>query len=309
MQDLFSADPQVMAMSITPFTTDGEVDEQVLQIHLDRLAGADLGVYLASPGSGEGHALSVKETRRVYEVGVEACGGRVPVCANPRESRGVADMLEVAREAVAAGVDAVQIYQIDGGHGFKPTSAELGAYFRDVICALDHPTVLGCNSVVGYLASVELLAELCDEFPQIVGVNLYEVPLGHVVACRDALPERVRLFVAQPAAVQSLHLGASGVLTAMANILPRTTAQFARAYAAGDRAALEISVQRLQRFFSAFVHSMAGAAWQKLALKILGLPGGNGVIRRPYLFPDAAAETAMSAELDRLGVREWEGLN
>jgi len=52
---------------------------------------------------------------------------------------------------------------------------------------------------------------------------------------------------------------------------------------------------------------MAGAAWEKLALKILGLPGGNGVIRRPYLFPDAAAERTMSDHIERLGVREWEG--
>jgi len=305
---VFTSEPQVMAMSITPFNTEGGIDETTLRVHLDRLAVQGLGVYLASPGSGEGHALSVEETRRVYDIGVEVCKGRVPVCANPRESRGVADMLEVAREAVAAGVDAVQIYQIDGGHGFKPTPAELGAYFRDVISQLDHPVILGCNSVVGYLAPAGLLADLCEEFPQIIGVNIFEVPLGHVVACRDALPDRVRLFVNQPAAVQCFSLGASGVLTAVANVIPRTTARFARAYAMGDRASLAVEAQRLQRFYDAFVHTMAGAAWEKLALKILGLPGGNAVIRRPYLFPDAAAEAKMAADLERLDVRSWEGL-
>jgi 4-hydroxy-tetrahydrodipicolinate synthase len=309
VSDVFTVDPQMMAMSITPFRPDGSLDEPTLRVHLQRLVDAGLGIYLGSPGSGEGHALTIAETRRVYEIGVEVGSGRVPVCANPRESRDVAGMLELADEAVKAGVDAVQIYQIDGGHGFNPTPAELGAYFRDVISEIDHPVVLGCNPVAGYLAPIDLLAALCEEFPHIVGVNMVEVPFGYVVGCRDRLRSDVKLFVGQPGAIQCFHLGANGVLTAAANVIPKTTAKMARAYREGDQATLDLVSRRLQRFFSAFVHTMAGAAWEKLALKILGLPGGNGVIRRPYLFPDAQAEDAMRAELERLGVREWEGLD
>jgi len=299
---------QMMCMSMTPFTADGDVDEWALRAHLERLVDAGLGVYLGSPGSGEGHALSTREVRRVYDIGVDVCAGRVPVCANPREARNPQDMLEVALEAVAAGVDAVQIYQIDGGHGFTPTGRELEAYFDDVVSRIDHPVVIGCNSVAGYLAPVSLLADLCERHPHIVGVNIFEVPLAHVMACRDALPDRIRLFVGQTAAVQCHHLGASGVLSAAANVIPRTSGAFADAVEKGDMEAIAVSARRLQRFLTAFVHTMAGAAWEKLALKILGLPGGNGMIRRPYLFPDAEAEDRMRRRLDELGVREWEGL-
>lgn len=304
--DLFPREPQIMCMSITPFTPDGAVDEAALRSHLRRLIGADAGVYLASPGSGEGYALTVEETRRIYEIGVEECRGHVPVCANPRESRDVEGMLEIAAQAVAAGVDAVQIYQIDGGHGFVPTTPELGAYFRDVISQLDHPVILGCNPVAGYLASVDLLEQLCREFPQIVGINVFETPLGYVSECRSRLPARIRLFSGQTTAVQSWLLGTTGMLSAAANVVPHTTAALGRYFAAGDLKATALAARRLQWFYSAFVHTMAGASWEKLALKIMQLPGGNGVIRRPYLFPDAEAEAAMRAKLDMLDVAGWE---
>ncbi|NKQ56123.1 dihydrodipicolinate synthase family protein [Amycolatopsis sp. K13G38] len=304
--DLFPDEPQIMCMSITPFTPDGNVDENALRAHLRRLIDAHVGVYLASPGSGEGHALTVTETRRVYEIGVEECRGKVPVCANPRESRDVDSMLEIAGIAVAAGVDAVQIYQIDGGHGFTPTTPELYAYFRDVIRETDHPVIIGCNPVAGYLASVDLLERLCREFPRIVAVNVFETPLGYVAECRDRLPDHVRLFCGQTTAVQAWLLGATGMLSAAANVVPHTTAALGRCFAAGDLKAASLAATRLQRFYSAFVHTMAGAAWEKLALKILGLPGGNGVIRRPYLFPDEQAEARMRTQLAELGVPAWE---
>jgi len=305
--ELFPDRPQIMCMTMTPFLPSGELDEGAFRAHLRRLVDAGVGVYLGSPGSGEGHALTIDETRRVYEIGVEVCAGHVPVCANPREARDAPTMLELCRVAASAGVQAVQIYQIDGGHGFTPTRRELGAYFRDVIAGLDHhPVVLGCNPVAGYLADADLLAELCADFPNIVAVNIFETAPGFVTECRDALPERVRLFGGQTTAVQSWVLGATGMLSAAANVVPRTTAALGRAFARGDVAATSLAAVRLQRFYSAFVHTMAGAAWEKLALKILGLPGGNGVIRRPYLFPDERAEEAMRVKLVKLDVLAWE---
>jgi hypothetical protein len=77
--------PTLICRTATVFTADGAVDEDGLRHYLQRLIEQGHGLYLASGGSGEGHALSHAELRQVYAAGV-ACGrGKVPVYANPPE--------------------------------------------------------------------------------------------------------------------------------------------------------------------------------------------------------------------------------
>src|ERR1700680_2792220 len=107
----------MFTMTLTPWNADGSLDEAGLRVHLQRLVDGNNGIYLLSGGTGEGHVLTPNEARRICEVGVEVAKGKVPLYANPRESRSAADVLAYSREAVAAGVDVVQFYQLDGGHG------------------------------------------------------------------------------------------------------------------------------------------------------------------------------------------------
>ena len=79
----------MFCMSATPFKEDGSLDEEGLRVHLRRLVAAGNGVYLGSGGAGEGHVLTVPELRRIYDIGVEECKGKVPTYANPREPRSV----------------------------------------------------------------------------------------------------------------------------------------------------------------------------------------------------------------------------
>src|SRR3712207_8546204 len=52
------------------------------------------------------------------------------------------EMLWKCRLAIGAGVEVVQLYQIDSGHGRHPTLSEQERYFRDCLEALNHPVVL-----------------------------------------------------------------------------------------------------------------------------------------------------------------------
>ncbi len=74
--------PGQFVMSVTPFDSKGEIDEVLLRAQLRRLRDAGLGVYLGSPGTGEGHTLDLPELRRLYEIGVSELKGAVPVFAS-----------------------------------------------------------------------------------------------------------------------------------------------------------------------------------------------------------------------------------
>src|ERR1700682_4135083 len=107
---VFERDLTMFTMALTPFADDGSLDEPAMRQHLQRLVDARNGIYLLSGGAGEGHVLTPVEARRVCELGVEIGQGKVPVYANPRESRTALDVLVYAREAAAAGVDVIQFY-------------------------------------------------------------------------------------------------------------------------------------------------------------------------------------------------------
>ena len=93
-------------ISLTPFAEDGALDEAALRAHLGRLRASGIGVYLAGSGSGEGYTLTRDERRRVLEIGADELAGRVPVRAMGVEPRTATEVIELAEDAVAAGLDA-----------------------------------------------------------------------------------------------------------------------------------------------------------------------------------------------------------
>jgi 4-hydroxy-tetrahydrodipicolinate synthase len=304
-----SAGLTMFCMSATPFAADGSLDEDALRAHLRRMVDAGNGVYLGSGGAGEGHVLTTAELRRVYDVGVDVCKGRVPVYANPRESRSAAAMYEVAREAVAAGVDVVQVYQLDAGHGMIPTLREQEAYFRELLGELDHPLAISVHAYAGYAAPPSLLAALCRDHPQVCAVNVMGPPNSYLIEVRDALPQTVRVYTSVLNALQGFALGASGALLAENNVIPNLCRRIADGWLARDLDAASEAARTVQRF-SNVVNRWAPstARWVKMALKVLDLPAGNGVLRRPYLLPPDAEQRDMARAFEALRIREIEGL-
>ncbi|HEV8297906.1 MAG TPA: dihydrodipicolinate synthase family protein [Acidimicrobiales bacterium] len=294
-------------MAATPFDTSGALDEHALRAHLRRMVDAGVAVYLGSGGAGEGHALTMDELRRIYEIGVEECKGRVPTYANPRESRTADSMLELAQAAVRADVEVVQLYPVDAGHGMRPTPAEQDAYYRDLLDAIDHPTALSVHVAVGYITPIPLLAQLCNDYAQVVAVNLMGTPPSYQVELADALRDGIDLYVPISFMVQGLALGARGCLAAEPNIAPRLCRSLVDAWIAGDiqrAGARQADVLRLASIVNRWAPSTA--RWVKMALKVLGLPGGNGQLRKPYLLPPDEDQQAMAAAFDAIGLRQLE---
>ncbi len=299
----------MFCMAATPFAADGSLDEAALRLHLQRLVDAGNGVYLGSGGAGEGHVLTPQELRRIYDIGVAVCRGRVPVYANPRESRSAAAMHEVAREAVAAGVDVVQIYQLDAGHGMIPTLREQEAYFRELLAELQHPLAISIHAYAGYAAPPSLLAALVRDFPQVCAVNVMGPPTAYFMEVRDALPPSVRMYTSVLNVLQGFALGGSGALLAENNVIPNVCRRIAAGWAARDLDMAGEAARTVQRF-SNVVNRWAPstARWVKMALKVLDLPAGNGVLRRPYLLPPESEQREMAAAFEALRIREIEGL-
>lgn len=296
-------------MTPTPFSSDGSIDHEALTAHLERMVAAGAGVYPAGPGAGEGHALTPREFRDVCETAVRVCGGKVPVIGTPRESASAQDVLAYATEAVAAGVDCVQIYQLSGGHGMVPNSAEQEAYFRDLLEAIRRPVAISVHFTAGYRASVDLLSRLRHDYAHILALNVMGADTDYFTSLRDAMPESVVMHVRMSHLVQGLALGARGALAAEPNIIPNTCQSILDAWSSGDTNRITASAIAVERFATVVNRwSPSTARWVKMAMRVLCFPGGGSPLRRPYLMPSVTEQREMLRLFHTIGIPELDEL-
>jgi len=293
-------------ISLTPFTDVGTLDEPALRAHLRRLGESGIGVYLAGSGSGEGYTLTRDERRRVFDIGAEALSGQVPVRAMGVEPRTAEEVITLAEDAVAAGLDATQVYSLDLGHGYLPTADELRGYLRAVLDAAPGDLVLSTHQSVGYHYEPALLSELVGEYPRIVGVNVTHRDLVYVAQVLDAIDGRVAVHVGGPVhALGAMALGARGYLSSEGNLAPRLCVQLVECVEAGDHDGAARVHARIMQVFEA-TQALGGIVGTKAALRALGAPGGWP--RPPRLPVSADRAQALIDVLVALGLDRSEGL-
>jgi 4-hydroxy-tetrahydrodipicolinate synthase len=293
-------------ISLTPFTADGALDEVGLRSHLARLRNAGIGVYLAGSGSGEGYTLSRDERRRALEIGAEELAGHVPVRAMGVEPRTALEVVELAEDAVAAGVEATQIYSLDLGHGYLPTLDEQRTYLRTVLDRAPGDLVVSTHQSVGYHYEAALLDEVLDEYPRVVGLNVTHRDLVYVAEVVDAVAGRVDVHVGGPLhALGATALGATGYLSSEGNLAPRLCVALVMCLDADDRDGAARAYDEVMAIHRA-TQALGGIVGAKAALRLLGAPGGWP---RPPRLP-VAPERAQSLVdvLVGLGVAASEGL-
>lgn len=295
----------VFVISITPFAPDAAFDEEATRAHLRRMAAAGIGVYLGGGGSGEGYVLSRPETLRLLEIGVEELGAKVPLRAMGVEPRSAAEMVDFLGAAAATGVDAVQVYSLDPGHGHRPTMDEVHGYFEAVLGQVAVPAVISTHQSVGYQVPVGMLVDLARRHPHLIGVNCSHQDLGYLAALTDALADRAEIHVGGPQlALTALALGAHGYLSSEANLAPRLCAEVVQAAAAGDAHRALDRFGRVLRLSGA-LYGAGGIRATKAVLGALGLPGG--VPRLPQLPLPGDRLPALMALIGELGLAELEG--
>jgi 4-hydroxy-tetrahydrodipicolinate synthase len=289
----------------TTFTPDGALDTGALRQYLQRFVDNGHGVYLASAGSGEGNALSWEELRQVYRVGVEIGKGKIPVHANQPDRHTARESIDQAQLAIEAGVDMVNIYGPANFHGYRATDQEYQLYFDRVLAEIKHPVALAPNPSTGYAPPGPVIAAIANKYHQVQTVNLSGQDDAYFVALKDALTRPVDINAPFVGAFNTIPMGAAGLQSAEANAIPRTFRLFLDAYQAGqlDRAGeLYAGIRRLGRFTARWKSSSPRV--HKMAMKVLGIPGGQGGVRLPYLMPPLQEQEEFAAGLKTLGLAE-----
>jgi len=215
---------------ITPFTGDG-IDWEAFDRLLDyQLAGGINGIVVAGT-TGEGSTLTDREHEEAIAFCVKKIAGRVPVIAGTG-SNNTAHAIERTRTACAAGADAVLLVT---PYYNKTTQRGLIASYTAIADASSVPCILynvpsrtGLNMLpetLNVLADHERIAavkEACGNISQVAKeLLLCGDRLDVISGCDDQI-------------VPTLSLGGKGIISVVANILPKETADICRKFFAGD---------------------------------------------------------------------------
>ncbi len=293
-------------MCATTFSADGAFDEPAFRLYLKRQIDARLGVYLGSGGNGESHAMTPNELRVMYEIGAEACRGRVPIHANLPEEHTAEATIAQARIAIEAGVEALHLYTVEGRHGYRPTDGELIGYFDDVFAAVQFPVYIAVNPTMGYVPKAAVIAEICRRHAHVIGVRLSHQRDIYLLTLQRLAGRKLDYHCQfGTAAFDPLALGAT-LFAAEANIIPQTFRLCMDRYAAGRMEEAGAALADIRRFNELIMNYGPCARWIKMCMRILGLPGSG--LRKPYLMPPDTEIATFAAALAALRIPEIEAL-
>jgi 4-hydroxy-tetrahydrodipicolinate synthase len=290
-------------ISLTAFTRTGELDEAGMREHFRRLGDARIGVYVAGSGSGEAHTLSPAERDEVLRVAAEELKGHTQVRAMGVEPRTAREMVAFGAAVEQAGLDAMQIYPLDVGHGVVPTPLEIERYLDEVLSNVNIPAVVATHQYAGYLVPIDVLTDVIARHPHVIGINCTVAAgdFGYLTRIIDTFAADIEVHVGGPTyALLALALGGSGYLCSEGNLAPRLCASVTDHFNAGDHTAALAAYAKVMRLYAANRYgSIRGI---KAALDMLGLPGGHP--RLPRLPLGSAELSEVRAMLETLALEE-----
>lgn len=218
---------------ITPFRMGKKetlrLDFDALERLIERQIDAGNAILLCGT-TGESASLSDKEKIELLRVGVKLVAGRVPLLFGSG-SNDTAHAVALTKEAEAAGADAALLVT---PYYNKATPEGLFRHYEAIANATALPLLLyHVPSRTGLTVSAETLRRI-GELPGVVACKEASADMGKVTesmaVCRDLLD-----FYCgnDDLTLPELSLGAVGVISVTANILPEEVAALCRSFGAG----------------------------------------------------------------------------
>ncbi len=204
-------------------------------------------------------------------------------------------LTQAAQTAGAAGALLISPYYN------KPTQEGLYRHFRAVAESTDLPFILyNIQSRTGVNVLPETIARIAQDCPRLVGVKEASGSLEQISQLHTLLGGRVDILSGDDAlTLPVMAVGGTGVISVVANIAPRQTADLVAACAAGDfRRALPLHERLLPLVKAMFLET--NPAPLKAALEMLGLCGGE--LRLPMVPVAEGTAQKVRAELEVFGL-------
>ncbi|HJR09112.1 MAG TPA: 4-hydroxy-tetrahydrodipicolinate synthase [Pyrinomonadaceae bacterium] len=285
---------------VTPFKSDGAVDEERLTALVGRQIDGGVRLLVPCGTTGESATLTEEEDRLVIRLTVETARGRegARVIAGTG-SNSTAAAIEYARAAREIGADAVLVV---APFYNKPTQEGLYAHFRAVAESIEGLPVVIYN-VPGRTSSNITAAtalRLARDVENIVAVKEASGDLSQIMAILRERPENFRVLSGDDAlTLPMIALGADGVISVASNEAPDMMARLVDLALAGSwDEARALHFRLLPLMEVNFIESSPGPV--KAAMRMMNLLEEN--FRLPLVPIQEKSRTRVREVLEELGL-------
>ena len=258
---------------VTPFTSEGKIDEEAYQCNADLCIQYGCTGLVANGCMGEFWSLSAAERQRILELCVEVASGRATVIGNA-SAIPTAETIEHAKTAKQVGCDGIMVLP---PYFVKPPIDDVVAHYNSVSEAVEIPMML---YNIPSAASVPLTPDVVDRLADVrnvVAIKESSRDFVNFYQTYVAAGDRIHVFIGPGGlfGVAALTVGAAGYVEGNQNYWPYESTEIYHATRQGDLArALEVQKKgvALRRLIEANGRYMYSAA--HAAMNVLGLRGG-----------------------------------
>ncbi|HYC21085.1 MAG TPA: 4-hydroxy-tetrahydrodipicolinate synthase [Candidatus Bathyarchaeia archaeon] len=219
-----------MVALVTPFC-DGEVDYAALERLVEEQILGGQSALVPCGSTGESATLSHEEHSEVVRAVIRAARGRVPVIAGTgsNSTREAIRLTREAEESGAAGALLISPYYN------RPTQGGIVEHYRAVAAATKLPLIVyNIPGRTGSTIEPQTLARLA-EIDNIVGLKDSTGSLDRVIDTIAASGSRLAVFSGDDSlTLPIIAVGGRGVISALANVVPREMSAMANAALAGS---------------------------------------------------------------------------
>src|SRR5215467_394966 len=286
---------------ITPFKSDGSVDEKALRRFVDFQIDGHVDMLLPCGTTGEGATLDENETDRVVQIVIEQSRQRVPVIVGAG-SNSTAKAIQMTKRAKRLGADGVLSV---GPYYNKPTQQGYYEHFNAIAEADDIPVIVyNVPGRTGGNIEAKTMLRLA-EIRNIVAVKEASGNLGQIMdIIRDA-PRDFRVLSGDDAlALAIVAMGGDGVVSVVSNEVPKMMTSIIDAALDGDlMKARDLHYKLLPLMNVNFIESNPIPA--KAALAMMGLIEEN--YRLPLVRITSANREKVAKVVEELGLLQPAG--
>ncbi|OQX82430.1 MAG: 4-hydroxy-tetrahydrodipicolinate synthase [Candidatus Omnitrophica bacterium 4484_49] len=220
-----------MVALVTPFKN-GKVDKKTLKKLVRFHIKNNTSALVPCGTTGESATLSYEEHEMVIDIVIQEAGGRIPVIAGTG-SNSTWEAIKLTRFAKKAGADGALLIC---PYYNKPTQNGLYEHFKAIAEEVDIPLILyNIPSRTGINMAVDTISKLAKDFKNIVGVKEASGNLDQMINIRRNTPDNFLLISGDDAlTLPVLSIGGKGVISVLANIMPKEVEDVVRKFEVGD---------------------------------------------------------------------------
>lgn len=256
---------------VTPFNKDNKVDyeklKELLEWHIEEKTDA----IVICGTTGEASTMTKEEKEKTIKFTVDIVNKRIPVIAGTGTNNTEAS-IEMSKYAESVGVDALLVIT---PYYNKTTNKGLFKHFEAINNAVNTPIILyNVPSRTGVNITPKQLLEL-TKLNNIIAIKEASGNISQIAEMKSICKDKLDFYSGNDdQTIPIMALGGLGVISVLANIMPKEVHDMAQAYLDGDiKKALNLQLDTIDIINKLFIETNPVPV--KTALNIMGKEVGN----------------------------------